>query len=442
MYDAIIIGSGPGGYECARLVADLGGKAALIEKDKLGGACTNYGCIPTKTLHATATLLQKLKKAQGTGISGEVQIDFAALMQRKDEVSGLLSRGIGMVMNEHNVEVISGEGKIKDRHTVVVNGKELKTKNIVIATGAKPIALPHTEDNPFVLNSTTLLEVTELPATLVIIGGGYIGCEFASLFCAFGSKVIIIEMAQRLLPTEDADISEEILRLMRREGINVFTEAKVTGIKEDEISFLHENGAKSVKGDRILVAIGVQPSFDKKELDKLGVNYSKGIHVNSMMQTSVENIYAVGDVTGLTMLAHFASAQAEAAASTLMGKRKEFDGTIIPAAIFTLPEISSVGVRNSTLPSSIFRFAANGKARALGDIDGFVKIFHDGNYLKGFCAIGPWASELVAEPTLAIRNNLTLEDIHKTVHAHPTLSEAFLQAVDAALVEIAQKGKK
>ena len=283
-----------------------------------------------------------------------------------------------------------------------------------------------------------ILELKELPSSLIIIGGGYIGCEFASIFASLGVRVTILEMMPRIIYNEDIDISVELAKIMRRQEIEIFTNARIIGVNDNKVRFEHDKKEKYVEGDKILIAIGVEPYFNKNEMDILGVKYNKGIIVNNKMQTSIENIYAVGDVTDKIKLAHYAYAQAEVAAKNIMGNSVEFDETIVPSAIFTIPEISSVGVRNVQLKSAIFRFAENGKARAMGQFDGFVKIYYEQNNLKGFCAIGPHASDLVSEVALAIKNNISLEKIRETIHVHPTLSEVFVGAVERAIKDNAK----
>ena len=436
MYDAVIIGSGPAGYDCARIIVELGGKVAIVEKDRIGGICTNYGCIPTKALHASASFFSKVKNANKYGFKiPNPEVDFKAFMERKDLIVKIMSEGVKRVLNNKNTEIIQGEAKIKDKNTVIASGKELKAKSIVIATGAKPRMLPGVPINETIVTSKEMLELKELPKSLIIIGAGYIGCEFASIFANLGTKVAIIEMMPRIISIEDEDISAELTILMQRQGIDIFTNSKVKKIEGNKVNFEHENKEKFIEADKILVAIGTFPSFHRGEMNKLGVKYDKGIIVNKKMQTSVENIYAIGDVTGQIMLAHHAYAQAEVAARNIMNQKAEFDETIVPSAIFTIPEISSVGIRNEKLKSAAFRFAANGMARALGEADGFVKIYYENGFLKGFSAIGPRASDLVSEAALAIKNNIPLQKIKDTIHVHPTLSEVFLGAVEMALRE-------
>ena len=360
-------------------------------------------------------------------------VDLKSLVERKNRIVKILSHGIKQLLENCNAEIISGEAKIIDSHTISVSGNILKTKNIVIATGAKPRILPGISIGGNFLTSTEILELTKLPSSLIIIGGGYIGCEFASIFAALGTDVKIIEMMPRILFGEDREISGELAKLMQRQGIEIFTQSTIIRAEKNEVLFRHNGVENKIEAEKILVAVGVDPSFSKEEMDKVGVKYEKGIIINSRMQTSVKNIYAIGDVTDMIKLAHYAYAQAEVAAKNIMGETAEFDEAVVPSAIFTLPEISSVGVKDEKMMSAKFSFSANGKARAIDEPDGFVKIFYENGNLEGFCAIGPHASDLVSEAALAIKNKISLKEIKKTIHTHPTLSEAFLGAVEIAL---------
>ncbi|MBT4352080.1 dihydrolipoyl dehydrogenase, partial [archaeon] len=415
MYDAIIIGSGPGGYYCAEKIAELGGKSVVIEEDKIGGTCTNIGCIPTKAMHASAHLVSDIGEASRFGITvSSLKVDFKKLMERKDRIVSMMSRGVQKILVDGKVEIIAGTGKIKDKNTVIVNDKEIKGKNIVIATGAKPIVFPGVEINNFVMTSKELLSLEKLPKSLIIIGGGYIGCEFASIFAALGTKVTIVELMDRIVSIEDEDISTELTNTMTRAGIEILTNTKFEKVSGKKVMVTGSDGEKELSADKVLFAVGVKSNLDIEELDAIKIKYDKGIKVNDKMQTNVSSIYAVGDVTEGIKLAHYAYAQAEVAAHNIMGKKMVFDQTVVPSCIFTLPEIASVGVRNSKMKSVSFPFAANGKARSMNKPRGFVKIYYEKGYLKGFAAIGPHVSDMVSEATLAIKNNLKLEDIKNT----------------------------
>ena len=439
MYDAIVIGSGPAGYKCAEMISELGGKAAVIEKENIGGTCINYGCIPTKAFHASASFISNVKKAHRFGFEAvEISAKMGLLVERKDRIVKAMSLGVNNILSGSSVDIIKGEAEIKDQNTVLANGMELKARNIVIATGAKPIVPKGVDINGTVMTSREILHMKELPSSMIVIGGGYIGCEFASIFSALGTKITVLEAMPRIMMHTDAEISEELAKSLGKQGVEIFTESKLIRIEGNKVVHLHKNKTEEIEAEKILVAVGLEPSFNKNEMDRLGVKYGRGIFADRKMRTNVDNIYAIGDVTDQIKLAHYAHAQAEIASRNIMGIDSEFDGSVVPSAIFTLPEISSVGDYNSGLESAKFSFAANGKARSMGSAEGFVKIFYREGMLKGFCAIGPHATDLVSEAALAIKNNISLEKIKETIHAHPTLSEAFLGAVEAAL----KNGKK
>src|SRR3989338_1857145 len=326
MYDAIIIGSGPAGYECARFIHELGGTAAIIEKYKIGGCCTNYGCIPTKAMHASATFAQQLKRAKSLGVDfPSYTFNFREIMERKARIAEEMSKGVSYILNQAKADVIQGEAKIKDANTVIVEGKEYQAKNIVIATGAKPRLLPGLEVNSAIMTSTELLELKEKPSSLAIIGGGYIGSEFASIMSSFDIKVTIIEGMARLVSVEDEDTSKKLHSMLQKLGVEIFLNAKFKSVEGGKIAFEHEWQVKNAEADKILVAVGMSPVFNKEELDAVGVKYDKGILVHKNMKTSVPNIYAIGDVTGQIMLAHYAYAQEEVAAKNIMGQKAELD---------------------------------------------------------------------------------------------------------------------
>ncbi|MBN1156016.1 dihydrolipoyl dehydrogenase [Candidatus Woesearchaeota archaeon] len=414
MYDAIIVGSGAAGYHCALKTKELGGKALVIEKAEIGGTCTNCGCIPTKALHASAYLLEKIKKSKELGIeTSNVNLDFKEVVKRKERVVNLSSLGIKHLLK--GIEVVNGEAKIISQHKVRANGNEYEGKNIVVATGSKPRMLAGMKAGDRILTSREILQMEKIPEDLTIIGGGYIGCEFASIFNAFGTKVTIIEALSSLLPGMDSEISAAIERIFSIKGIEV---------KKNAAAELNE-----IKTEKILVAIGVEPNLDIEEMNNLGVKSSKkGIGVNEMMKTSAENIYAIGDVTGIMPLAHVAYAQAETAAMNIMGREKMIDYGVVPSCIFTLPEIASVGQKEGDRTSKA-GFIANGKARTMNEKEGFIKLVSKEGFLTGAHIIGPHADDLIHEAALAIKNKISIGKIKETIHAHPTLSETFLEAV-------------
>lgn len=422
--DVVVIGAGPGGYSCAIRCSQLGLKTVIIEKDKLGGVCTNTGCIPTKALCASAKLIRKIQSAKQFGIEiPSFTPNFTQALKRANMVSNNLSKGIEILLKSNNVEIVRGTAEIIDGNKVKVGENEIETKNIVLATGGTPIELPFAKFNgKNIISSEDFFSLEKIPNSVVIIGGGYEGCEFANILNAFGVKVTIVELSERLLPREDSEVSEFILKTFSRYGINCLIGKKVVEVNENGV--ILENGEK-IETDKVLVVVGRRPNSNEKlESTK------HGIKINDFCETSMKNVYAIGDVTG-GGVAHVASFQGELVAQNIMGKDMMFDRKTIPSSIFTDPEIAMVGDCSGGEDIKIgkFPFIASGKAVASGEKNGFVKVFVRGHLLIGCIIIGMDASSLIAEPTLAIKNYLTIEQIANTIHAHPTFSEAFVEAV-------------
>lgn len=449
--DITIIGGGPGGYVAAIQAAKLGAKVVLVEKDTLGGTCLNRGCIPTKSLVRSAEIYKNLKEAEEFGCHAEnVNLDIKKVIIRKNNVVNQLVQGIHYLLSKHKVQVISGTGKIQDKETVYVKkGMEeiiIKTKNIIIATGSKTSKLPIPGiDIENVIYSNEALELKELPNKLVIVGGGVIGMEFAFIFANFGVEVTVIEYLDEVLANLDRDITKEISRIAADKGIKIYTGSKVEEIIKSEdgqciVSFTKDGEKKYVTTEKVLMAIGRVPYFDGLDIEKLGIELNdngKGIKVNDKMETNIPGIYAIGDVTNKIQLAHVASHQGIIAVKNIMGKTCEMDYNCVPSAIFTDPEIAVVGVNEKTaekegieIEVGKFPFVANGKALTLGESEGFIKIIKEkatGKIIGG-AIIGPHATDLIAEITLAIKNGLTAEQIVETIHAHPTTAEVIHEA--------------
>lgn len=449
--DIAIIGGGPGGYVAAIQAAKMGAKVVLIEKESLGGTCLNRGCIPTKALVSSAKVYKNLKEASNFGCCAEnVSADIKKIIDRKNHTVSLLVDGIKYILDKHNVKVINGFGKIKDKRTVFVKEglKEItiKTKNIIIATGSKTVTLPIPgADLENVLDSDEILQIQELPKKLVIVGGGVIGMEFAFIFSSFGVEVTVIEFLDNVLSSCDDDIIDEITEIAADQGIKIFTGSKVEEIIQGEggehiVKFSKANSNKYISADKVLMAVGRKPFFGGLELDSLGIKLEdrdNGIEVNKKMQTNIPNIYAIGDVTNKILLAHVASHQGIIAVKNIMGKSTIVDYNIVPSAIFTDPEIAMVGVSEKIAKEQgidinvgKFPFGANGKALIMGENRGFVKIIEDKTTGKiiGGAIIGPQATDLIAELALAIKNSLSSKQIVDTIHAHPTTAEAVFEA--------------
>jgi len=423
MYDAVIIGAGPAGYVCAIRLASEGAKICVVEKNGLGGTCTQKGCIPTKYLHSMGDIVRKAKSAKKFGINSNIEIDYSILRSKMRSTVSKLASGIGFLFKEHGVELIEGEASIKSQNQVIVNDRTLETKNIVLATGSKPKSFPVNDLAEKIVSTDSVFDLENLPESFLIVGGGYSGCEFASILNALGCKIWLVEMEDSLLPGQPKEVGAAIEKYMKLDGISVMTKSSMkidngkVMINEDEIN-----------PEKILISTGREPNFNTDELDKLGITWNDdGITVNDHMQTNLSNVYAIGDITGKYELAHVASYQGEIAAQNILGEESTIDYSVVPFCVFTYPEVAIVGKCEGN--SKEFPMIANAKANCLGDTRGFIKVFEENGILQGTIIVGAHASEIIGEATLAIKLKLKPKDVIETIHAHPTLPEAFVDAL-------------
>ena len=450
-YDVGIIGGGPGGYVAAIKAAQLGGSVCLIEKGAWGGTCLNRGCIPTKTLFAVANLATQVQEASafGVNINGDATIDYPQVLTHKTSVIQQLTGGIAQLLKANGVDTFNGTATLIDRNTIVVSKpdgttEQLDAKNIIIATGSEPAEPPVFEiDENQVLTTTGILNLTELPESLLIVGGGVSGCEFASIFNALGCHVTVLELLPTILATEDVQVIRHIQLFMKRKGITIHTGAKLTHVKKSDASVtaVLESG-EELTAEKMLISIGRRYNTDGIGLEKVGVRTEAGkIVVDPQMQTNVAGIYAVGDVASRYLLAHVASAEGKVAAQNCLGDSVEMDYQVIPWCVFTLPEIGHVGMTEKEATDEgydvkigRFPYAANGKALGLRETDGFVKTVSDSDSgdILGVHIVGAHASTLIHEAAVAIRTGATTMDIAGTVHAHPTLAEMVMESAEAA----------
>jgi dihydrolipoamide dehydrogenase len=444
-YDIAVIGAGPGGYVAAIKLAQKGKKVCLIEKRLLGGTCLNVGCIPTKTLLSHADLLHRMTHATEFGIEiGSIHLNYAKMKQRKDNVVEKMRKGLQGLLQSNHITIIYGQAEFISPRALRITGKEddkIEAEQIIIATGSEPLDIPSLPcDHQLVCNSTSILELTDLPKTLVIVGGGYIGCEFASLFADLNVKVTILEALPSIVINQGKGVSEALTRAFHKKGIEIQTNVKVVGIdkQESDLRIDLEEG-KELFCDKVLIAIGRKLISNGLGLEKIGVilDQKGAIVVNEKMQTNIDGIYAIGDVTGKHLLAHVASHQGIIAADNILGKTAEMHYHAIPAVIFTNPEIAMVGMTfeeaekaGFTPTIGKFPFQALGKAVASAETDGFAQIIVDKSteQILGAQIVGSEASTLIAEMGLAIAQELTLDCIIDTIHAHPTLPEAWHEA--------------
>jgi len=451
-YDVVIIGSGPGGYVAGIRAGQLGMKVAVVEKDPfIGGTCTHRGCIPTKALLENADIYDKVQKAKEFGVTvGDVRLDFKAGQDRKQAVVDKNAKGIEFLFKKNKVERISGFGKLVDKNTIDVDGKQIKAKNIILAMGSVPKDLPHIKaDGKRIINSDHILQLTEVPKSLLVIGAGAVGCEFASIFSRFGAKTTIVEVMPQLLPIEDEEIAKEFTRLMKKKGIDVFTEAKVDACEVTEngvkTTITFKGKQQTIETDLVLSATGRRAVTENCGLEKTKVKLDQRgmVEVDQFMRTAEPNIYAIGDIVPTPALAHVASAEGILAIEHMQGlevRPLQYDH--VPNCTYTEPEVASVGLtekkakeRGYDVKVGKFPFTANSKARILGEAGGLVKIVADKKYdeFLGLHIVGPRATELIVEGCTALELEATAESIAKTIHAHPTLSEAMMEAAEDVL---------
>jgi len=424
MYDAVIIGAGPGGYVCAIEISKLGGKVCIVEKNGFGGTCTQRGCIPTKYLHSVGDFIRKASMSKSYGIDSKIDLNYKILKSKMFTTVGKLASGIQLLLKDNGVEIVEGEAEIISPNKVKVGSKILETKNVVIATGSTPVSISGYDFKEKILSTDTFWSMEELPKSIAVIGGGYSGCEFASILNVLGCKVWLIEMEEALMPDKPQEIGKTLEKYMRIDGITVLTNSRVEKITDNGILVNGQN----IDVEKILVCVGRKPNIGSDEMKKLGIEFgSKGIGVNKKMLTSVSNIYAIGDVAGKYELAHVASKQGEVAAHNITGHDNEMDYSVIPFCVFTFPEVAFVG--DCSAKSSEFPFRANAKANCLEDTRGCLKVFEKNGRCVGAIIIGTRASELIGEVTIAIKPRLKIEKYLEVIHAHPTLSEAFTEAI-------------
>ena len=454
-FDAVVIGAGPGGYVAAIRLALLGKKTALVEKEGLGGVCINWGCIPSKALIAAANLVDDLRRAARRGITGEVKVDVAALRQFKDDVVKKMVGGIAFLEKGNSVQVIRGAAQFVGPNAIEVAGAEGTTRieapAFIVATGARPIEIPgFAFDGKDVWSAREAVDLPGIPKHLVVIGGGVIGMELGTVYAKLGSKVTIVEALPTILTGVDPDAVRLVQKGLRQRGGVVHVGAKARSVerKGGELSVRVEVGGKEevIACDKVLVSVGFRPGSEGLGLEKAGVRTGpKGfVEVNERMQTSNPSIYCVGDLAGPPLLAHKASKEGEIAAEVIAGKKSVRDWIAMPAAVFTDPEIAAVGLSEEEAAKQgyqplvgKFAFGALGRAVAIDHAEGFVKVTADrtSKLLLGVTIVGPEASDLIAEAALALEMGAYLEDVALTVHAHPTLPEALMEACKVALGE-------
>lgn len=427
-YDAAIIGAGPAGYAAAIRLAQMSKKVVLIERDKIGGECLNYGCIPSKALIELANSINYLKEMPG--ITLDARVDMKKWQEWKWGMINRLTSGVETLCKSQGVTILKGSAEIMDRNRVKVGDTEVSAENLVIATGSSPVKLPSFEGVSY---NREILDIQKIPESLIIVGGGYIGVELGTAFAKLGSKVTIVEMMENILPGVDRELVNPVERRMKALGIQVLTSTKVESVvKEKEIFHVTVSGNVSLEADHILVTVGRKPNTEGFGLEKLGLEMNgKFIKIDSRCETSVKGVYAIGDVSGEPMLAHRAYYQADIAAQNIAGHEAEIDYHAMPFVIYSDPEISYTGKKDSGV--SVFPLAANGRALGMNSTTGTYRIYYDGDgTVTGAGIVAPHSSEMISEVTLSVESSLSVNDIALTIHPHPTVSEGLKEAAEGA----------
>jgi dihydrolipoamide dehydrogenase len=457
-YDLIVIGSGPGGYVAAIRASQLGLKTAIIERESLGGICLNWGCIPTKALIKSAEVFEYINHAADYGITvGSSEVDFESVIKRSRGVADGMSKGVQFLMKKNKIDVIAGTGKLKSKGTVTVtdsNGgtQDVSAKHIILATGGRSRELPNLkQDKKKVIGYREAMVLPKKPASLVVVGSGAIGIEFAYLYNAMGTKVTVVEFLDNIVPLEDEEVSKQLSRLLKKQGINIMTSSNVESVDTSgdlcKVQVKTATGTETLEAEIVLSAVGISTNIEGIGLEENGVKTDKGkVIVDDFYRTNVEGVYAIGDIVKGQALAHVASAEGIICVEKIAGKNPEpLDYNNIPGCTYCSPEIASVGYTEKAAKEAgyeikvgKFPFSASGKASAAGAKDGFVKLIFDAKYgeFLGAHMLGHNVTEMIAEVVTARKLEATGHEIIKSVHPHPTMSEAVMEAAAAAYDEV------
>ena len=449
-YNIIVIGSGPGGYVAAIRASQLGKKVAIVEKAELGGVCLNWGCIPTKALLKSAQVFTYCKNAAhyGVAVEGEVKPDFEKIVARSRTVADTMSKGVAFLMKKNNIDILAGWGRLAGEGKVEVDGTLYEADAVILATGARPRQMPFMPvDGEHVISSKEALTLPRLPQSMIVVGSGAIGSEFACLYASLGVKVTVVEYMPQMMPLEDEEVAKAMERSFRKMRATVLTSTTVKAVRvEDGICHVDiegKKGAETLQAEVVLSAVGVKSNIENIGLEEMGIAVERDkVVVDEHYQTSARGVYAIGDIIATPALAHVASAEAIHCVEHICGLEPDaVDYSTIPSCVFTTPEVASVGMteqqaRDKGIEYKVgrFPFTASGKATAAGDRDGFVKlIFDNEERLIGAHLVGATVTEMLGEPTLAKRLGATAHAIAKTIHSHPTMHEGLMEAAEAAM---------
>ncbi|WP_202709761.1 dihydrolipoyl dehydrogenase [Sporosalibacterium faouarense] len=450
-YDITVIGAGPGGYVAAIKAAQMGAKTAIIEKEDIGGVCLNWGCIPTKTLLKSAKVFDNIMNSEKYGIDisdkSVISVNWPNMQKRKDKVVKKLTGGVEFLLKKNSIKVYKGYGEIVDRNTIKVNSETIKTKNLIIATGSSP-KLPSIDgineanEDGLVVTSKEILALDNIPKNLIVVGGGVVGVEFATLFNALGSKVTIFQRSDKILGNIDIDIRDTMADILTKSGIEIIYNVDVEKFQDNSLMATVDGEKREFKAEKVLVSIGRKAN--SKGLDKLSIELDKrgNVITNEKLQTNIEGVYAIGDINGKFMLAHVASAEGIVAVENIMGKETTIDYDKAPSCIYGFPEIGTAGLteqmareRGHDVIVSTFPISANGKALAEGESHGFIKIVADKKYgeVLGTHILAPNATDMIAEAVTTMELEGTVHELAKAIHPHPTLSEIVMEAAHGAV---------
>lgn len=449
-YDIIVIGSGPGGYVAAIRASQLGKQVAIVEKAELGGVCLNWGCIPTKALLKSAQVFTYCKNAAhyGVAVEGEVKPDFEKIVARSRTVAETMSKGVAFLMKKNNIDILSGWGRLAGEGKVEVDGTVYEADAVILATGARPRQMPFMPvDGEHIISSKEALTLPRLPQSMIVVGSGAIGSEFACLYASLGVKVTVVEYMPQLMPLEDEEVAKTMERAFRKMRAAVLTSTTVKEVRVEDgmchVDIEGKKGAETLQAEVVLSAVGIKSNIENIGLEEMGITVERDkVVVDEHYQTSAKGVYAIGDIIATPALAHVASAEAIHCVEHICGLEPEaVDYSTIPSCVFTTPEVASVGMteqqaRDKGIEYKVgrFPFTASGKATAAGDRDGFVKlIFDEQERLIGAHLVGATVTEMLGEPTLAKRLGATAHAIAKTIHSHPTMHEGLMEASEAAM---------
>lgn len=456
--DIVIVGAGPGGYTAAVKAAKKGNEVIIVDKDaELGGVCLHHGCIPTKTLIHSTEFRHVIAEMEHSGVTfeGEPSVDFKRIMDHKDSVIQTLSKGVKHLFDQHGIEVIKGYARFEDENTLHISGQSDVTsiafKKCILATGGRPIEIPHLPySHPKILSSRDILELDELPSSILIVGGGYIGTEMGTVFGKLGVDIDIIEMSPRLISVMPQDVVDVVKNIIHEYNVDVHVNTAAKGVEdiEEGVKLVtdQDGETKTFTADYILTVPGRKPNTNKLGLENIGVDVDRQgfIPVNASMQTKHSHIFAIGDIIGQPMLAHKAMREGKVAGNVAAGKEDVYDNMVIPKVVFNDPEIACVGFSEEEAQeqgiqtiTGTFHMKGSGRAHSLARPNGFIRVIADKetHRLLGVESVGPHVSGMIGEATLAIELGATLEDVGRTIHAHPTINEGFMEACEVALGE-------